>query len=281
MQTKRGKLILVFVLTFFFLNIISATNTEIKIKTLPNHEVKLTTSKANTVDFQVIESFKETSDEYGHITFLTNCDDSEFNLVIFLKKDNQKITAKNFTNPLRLNNQVTGKPIYIEMAPSWFEFTVAPTNETEGILEENLSDNKTETIDKKENETTKEEIAIEETKEKISNESGENLMTGYNIYENFFSNNAIIYGFGVAGLFLILAFVFIFSKKRRLIKKKKDLEKLDKVLDEMDYRAGKDLEKKEDKKKDNKEKKGKKELVKDIKKKMGDLQKEIEELEKD
>ena len=58
---KRGNLIGVFIVLLLLIQITSAVETEITIKTLPDHEVQLTTHKANIANFVIIEKFKNNS----------------------------------------------------------------------------------------------------------------------------------------------------------------------------------------------------------------------------
>ena len=66
-MVKKG-LILSFVLVIVFLQVISAYDTEIKIKTIPKYEVQISIMDYSSGGASVIKAFKETSDEYGDVS---------------------------------------------------------------------------------------------------------------------------------------------------------------------------------------------------------------------
>lgn len=239
------------IILIFLVNIISAVDTEIKIKTLPNHEVQLTTHKTNTADFVIINQFKDNSNEYGDITFIANCDDETFNLIIYLKKDNEKVLANNFTNPYKESNLFAGEPIYIELAPSWFEFIETPNNETI-IGETNSSENQTI------------QNLIDETEEQLEQEENKVKIAGSAISEdeNLLSKKTLYYSMIVMILLIISFVIFTIMRKSRLSNKKSfDKENAQQIIGDVE-----------------REQKKKKQIMQDAQKKMREIEKDMEKL---
>ena len=59
-------------LLMLLLPIVSAIDTEINVKTIPDHEVQITVSKSNSLSFYALEGgrFSDIADEYGDIQFI-------------------------------------------------------------------------------------------------------------------------------------------------------------------------------------------------------------------
>jgi len=232
------KLILYLVMLFFLIQIVSAIETEIKIKTMPNHEVQLTTSKANTASFSVIESFKNDSDEYGDVTFTSSTNEPKFNIIVFIKKDNVKIMG-----PEKFLDNPIGEPLYFEIAPDWFELIETPVNET------NVSENLT--IENISNDTEDEA----ENKSKI---------TGSTILgeERFLSKQRIYYIVG--GIFiLITGFIILMIVKKGTKKRLFKGENAKQILGDISQEQ---------------EKNNKKELLEDAERKLRELEGDIRKL---
>ena len=235
------------------MQIVSAVDTEIKIKTLPDHEVQLTTFKSNTADFIIIESFKEDSDEYGDITFATSTNDPQFNIVVYIKKDNVKIMG-----PEKFLDNPSGEPIYLEIAPNWFTFIDTPTNET------NTTEETIENLTLTDIESDKPQETISDETEQDAQDQGLGL-TGSAISEDgFASKKSIYYAAGIIGLLIISFIMFIAVRKTKSTRKRKGMEKLDQALDKMDSKG--------------KKPKNKRDILQDVKSKMQEVEREIDEL---
>lgn len=266
LYTRR--LILGLIILSFLMQVVFALETEIKVKTMPNHEVQLTTSKANTADFSVIESFKNNSDEYGDITFISYASDPEINIIVYLKKDNVKIMG-----PERFVNKPTGELIYLEIAPAWFEFINNPANEINDSNQtiENLTTN--ESIQETEEQPEQEEDKISQTGSVIS-EEGDSLQ-----------NKTIFYFIGIIVLLIGGLVIFGIMRKTRQSrsegKKRGDTEDAEEIVNEIEEEEGNIEKKKEiigyaEKKAKVNEKK--KKIIDDVEKKMKEVEGEIEEL---
>ncbi|MBU2562770.1 MAG: hypothetical protein KKF68_03860 [Nanoarchaeota archaeon] len=160
------KIFLCFAISFLLITTVSALDTEITVKTLPFHEVQLTTSNPSTSTFSPFESFKEDSDEYGDVSFVFSSNEETFNIIIYVKKDGENI----FSKPTQYFDVPAGEPLYYEILPSGVEPipTPVPVNETNSS-EANL------TINESEPNLSVEEI-VGETNQTKSNFSS---MTGF------------------------------------------------------------------------------------------------------
>ena len=238
------------VVSFFLISLVSATDTEIKIKTLPYHEVHLTILDSSSSDFHALDRFRENADEYGDVSFIYSSDEYFFDLAVLVKNGEKRVISERFSN-----NYAAGEPIYLEVVPENFEIIETPTNET---AEENLTINETEEI----NET--EDIATNENAEKK-----EFKITGFLSLlfgdEGFFSKRIVYYGAGGVIVLLLIGFVSVKIKRKRA---KKSRENRDEKSDEI-------KEKKEDIKGKKERIQSNKELIEDAERKIKEAQEEI------
>ena len=94
---------------------VSAIDTKIDVKTVPDYEVQVAASKAGSVAFELLTPsvLKVQSDKDGNAFFLLSFVDLKYNLVVTIKKDN--ITV----NQTRLSNLVSGENIELDFVPEW------------------------------------------------------------------------------------------------------------------------------------------------------------------
>ncbi len=255
------KLILTFALIILLVYTVSAIDTEITIKTLPNHLVQLTTSKANQIDYQAIQYLKETSDENGDVTFTASTDDAKFNIIIYLKDlDGETVSAKNLTNPVKINNHASGEPLTLNMYPDWY---TPPAEITTENIDETNSTEETQNLSSTQTESSQENTDAEKTSTEENNTT-DNSPTGLAISEKSLSGKTFYYGVGILGFLLVSFGIFIIARKTKSRKKMKGMEKLDDILDQMDSKG--------------KKSKNKKDLMEDVKKKIKEVESEIEEI---
>jgi hypothetical protein len=186
---------------------VSATNTDIKIKTLPSHEVQVTPFDPLSSDFKKLGTLIDYSDEYGDASFIYSSDNPAFNLIIFIKKDNEKIIDKKY-----LDNFIAGDSIYIELAPEGFEFLKNPADEVNITNETNSS---------------------EEFENQSTNNTGATI-TGSTIFgdEGFLSEKIIYSIIGVIILVLLMGFILLKIMERKLNNSKEIKVKKVKLIDE-------------------------------------------------
>ena len=204
-------------ITFFLLvQIVSAVDTEIKVKTLPDHEVQCTILYSSSSS-SVLESFKNNSDEYGDISFVYSSDKSKFGLILFVKKDGGKIISRKY-----LENFIVGTPVYRELAPPGFEFIATPDEINETL---NATNQTIENITTDENES---EIFIEETEEETEVQLAGSAIVGD---KGFLTKKTIYYTIGI--IVLLIGFLVIKTVRKKLsVPKEIKTKKLSDVIKE-------------------------------------------------
>ncbi len=119
-----SKLLLLTTLLFLIAPLASATDTLITVKTLPYHEVQLTTFDSNSESFSAFESFRDESDMYGDISFTFSSNEPTFNIIVYIKFNNENIVSKKFDDEFS-----AGEPIYLEVAPKGARLLETPEKE--------------------------------------------------------------------------------------------------------------------------------------------------------
>jgi len=176
---KKGALSIV-ILIALLIPLVSAEDTEIKVKTLPYHEVQLT-----TYDSGKLESFKGESDRFGDVIF-TSTASRAFNIIVFIKWDGETITTKT------LNDEFPpGETVEITAAPPGAKLLDTPTPEPEEVEE----------VVEEVPEITEEivEEVPEETQEEITEETDASI-TGFSVLTDSigkYGKNAVFYVIGV------------------------------------------------------------------------------------
>ena len=203
------------VVFFLLIQLISATDTPIKIKTMPFHEVQLTIFDPEvTSSLSIFERFIGFSDMYGDAVFLFSSDEPSFGAAVFIKKDNVKIISKEFSGPY-----TSGEPLYLELAPSNFELIETPTDKTINQSENQTLVNETaintnNSINNSINNSA-EIVALENTS--VAGEGNNQTIIGLAISgsEGIFSPPKVYFLMGIAGI-IILYFLINFFKIRGL-----------------------------------------------------------------
>ncbi|HLC87129.1 MAG TPA: hypothetical protein VJH65_02540 [Candidatus Nanoarchaeia archaeon] len=111
MKTKRVIIGIIGLLILLpAIQIISAVQTNITVKTLPIHEVQLTTYDSAKADFSKFEGFRGYTFSDGKIKFVSEAD-KPFNIVIYIKNiEHQTVTSETFEEEF-----TPGEPIWIEL----------------------------------------------------------------------------------------------------------------------------------------------------------------------
>lgn len=175
-----------------FIQCVSSTKTNIQVKTVPFYEVQLTIIDSSN---NVIERFRNYSDEYGDILFSFDTSKPVFNLILCLKKD-----GKTIKRPQKfLENYLTGTDLYFEFIPSGFQIIETPLPEPE-------INGTNETILPVVNETVSDDL---EEKSTIS------LLSGYAILG---SEKILKYKFYIFGFVAFIFLVFLVFKAKNFVK---------------------------------------------------------------
>ena len=116
---------------FLLIQVVSAYQTQIQIKTIPDREVQVIASKPSSSSFEAIGNpMKGISDQYGDVTIIFDSDAAVFNLIVNVKKNGEKVMP-----PRKFEDGFSaGDKIYLEVVPEGFEIIETPVNET---IEEN------------------------------------------------------------------------------------------------------------------------------------------------
>lgn len=196
---KKGVVISLFVLSLFLIPLISAIDTKITIKTVPYAEVQITAYNPTTVDFQSYGIKKTASNRYGDAKLTLSLDKPEFGLIVFIKKDGEKLMdGKKFSEGF-----TAGEEIYLEVAPEGFEFI--PTPEPE----------KTETPQETQNQTNNETQEIIPTEQEEIKQDKQ--LTGFSI--SSLKQNLSSYTYYIIGGVLLIILLVVLIKNKDKFKK--------------------------------------------------------------
>ena len=171
--------------------IASALDTEIKIKTLPDHKVMISALNLDGA-YSLIKSFHENSGESGEVSVILSSTVDSFNIAVWVKQDNHVIVYEKFEN-----GYPSGTPVLLELYPDWY---VKPVEEIENVsLEEN-------------NTNSSENTTIVNETEMIEEEQENNQITGFSIFgeQGFLSDKKFYY---VTGIIILLVIGFMIVKK--------------------------------------------------------------------
>ena len=208
------KIIFSLLVLIFLVQVISAIDTEITIKTLPDHDVNINFLNPSPGEGNInFESFHENSGESGNISFVFSSNEVKFDITAFVMKSTEKIVYKRF------DDNTAGESLYLTLFPEGSEIIrnfEAVTNQT---LEENSTINET----LEENET---ETEIEITGSAIFGEEG------------IFSKKATYYVIGAIILLGIGAFVFFKLKEKQKTPKEVKIKKLSELQTEKKEKLG-------------------------------------------
>lgn len=193
------KLTLILTIFILLVQLISAVDTEITVKTLPGHKIMISALNPGE-GYSLINSFHKDSGPTGEVSIILSSTVNYFDVAVWVKKDNQVILYKKFEN-----GYPSGTPIVLELYPEWYvkeEVNNLSLEENTTISSENISS---------ENITINETAVILEEKTEQQNPSlGGSVIFG----EGFFSNNKIYYGIGIIALLAIITIFAIKIKNR-------------------------------------------------------------------
>jgi len=260
------KILLFFVISLLAVQMTSAIDTNIQVKTMPLHEVQVTVIDTSS---NILERFLEISDVYGDVNFVYSSNRDSFNLITCVKRYEEKILPVTKL----MNNYPTGEDIYLELITSGFEIieTPVPVNESE-VLEENTTlENETKVLDT--NNTSN--ASSEKSKLTLfATEEGKGIL----------SLNTLYYAIGAIVL-LIIVFILIKVRKAkgRLFKKKNETQgKTEEKTEEKTEDKKEDLKKIKELTKEKKEKiESNLDIIEDAEEKIQEAQTEIKKVKKD
>lgn len=112
---KRGQVLTALIFLVLVINFVSAIDTEIIVKTLPDHNVMISALRVSENPYDLIESFHLKSDEEGTTSTTLSSSEESFNLAIWIKKGNDVVKYEKFEN-----SYPAGTPVELEMYPDWY-----------------------------------------------------------------------------------------------------------------------------------------------------------------
>lgn len=245
---KKSEVFGIFIVFLFLVPVISAVDTEIKIKTVPFGNININILEVGSLDS--LERFNKDANNYGDASFVFSSDEPRFDITIYIKKNDKKIGYEQF------KNNVAGESLYLEVVPEGFEIINAPVNKTEES-NETLSN---ETIEP--NETIVENITISETDLQLE-QKGDSKLTGAAVFEEggILSNKLLYYIIGLLILSMVVFMGVTKLKKRGQGPKEIKVKKLSEFKEEKKEKIG-DF----------------KDLIEDAEKKIKEAQEEIKKL---
>ncbi len=204
------KLIFSLLVLVLLVQVTSAIDTEITIKTLPDHDVNINFLNPSP-DNGIIsfDKFDQNSGASGNLSYVFSSNAPKFDITVFVMKSTEKIVYERF------DDNTAGEPLYLTLFPQGSEII----RNFEVVANQTLEENSTI------NETINETLEGDEEETKITGSAffGE---------EGFFSTNTTYYVSGVIILFGVGAFVFFKLKKKSKTSKEIKLKKLNELQTE-------------------------------------------------
>jgi len=201
---KKGFVILL--LNVLLLAVVSAADTEINVKTLPDHDVSIYVLDASQV-YYLLQSYHLATDWKGFQSVVYSGSTPDINVRVVVKKDNQQVLSEKF-GPYK-----TGSPIYIQAIPGnlskdYREFEKAAAQST-AINSTNITN--VSSVNQN-NDTISNSTNITFNENKTSEKN--NLLGGFSLLK---TNEKIIsslkyVGYGTIAIIVILLIILIVKK---------------------------------------------------------------------
>ena len=107
----KHKIIIAIILIVWLFPTLANANANIKIQTLPDHQVQITLFNEVNDDFLALERFEGVSDENGQVSF-TSSVESSFNLLVFVRNSGETVLSEKY-----LENYNPNENIYLKILP--------------------------------------------------------------------------------------------------------------------------------------------------------------------
>lgn len=197
MGMKMRKIFLFLVISVLCFQLISATETNIHIKTVPFMNVNVLVQSAS---FELYQRFNADADKYGDVSFIFSSDKTEFGLNVYVKdlSDNSKVASEEIKN---LN---AGHDVSLEVVPEGFNIIETPGEEN--IPTENLT-----SANNSANDSSNESLLTASEQSQGQPDIHGQVVFG----ENSSLKKIIIYVVGAIVLALIIFFIIKMIKKRK------------------------------------------------------------------
>jgi hypothetical protein len=194
---KRGNILIFLVLGLFLFSSVSAATSQIKVKTLPFHDVVLSIMSPDEISSTKYETFKGITDYYGDISFdYSSNEHKKFRIYLFVKMDGKNVIMKTDSEIYNI-----GESIEIRETANGFELRETPSKEIEQNLTEiSETQNNTEIL----NQTAQ--------NSELDSENKTSKITGFVSKSLEIAKNKFVY-YSVLGVLILGIFVFFIMKK--------------------------------------------------------------------
>ncbi len=102
---------ILFLLAIFSISFVSAIDTQINVRTWPNHKASILVFKAEG-DYTMLNSYHLNSGSTGEVSAVYSGDDSMIKITVKITKEGQTVLLQKFENEF-----ATGSPIYLQVIP--------------------------------------------------------------------------------------------------------------------------------------------------------------------
>lgn len=272
------KILMFLIVSVFLLQTLSATFTNIHIKTPSFTETHLTVLDPDVTGFSALKGpTKKVSDYYGDVYFNYSGSETHFDLMVILKKNGQTISSKKYRE-----YYTAGEDLYLEIIPDGYTLLETPNSTTTT----NQNSNQTNTSSTN---STNSSTNSNETINSTGDTTGS--VVGDSVGSSFFSKKGVKIFLYIIGAVFLLWIIAFFSLKTLQIKrpnkkikvtklsevKNQEKEKEETPKDESDDNF-KSVEEKLKKAQEELELIKKEQKIKEIKQKMKKDQEELERL---
>lgn len=194
---KFGFFVFLFV---FLIPFISSADTQVTIKTVPNHNVDISFLR-HAQGYSLIESFHKTSGTNGNVSLVFSTSEEKFDVRVWIKKDNEIIVYKKFEE-----GYVSGNPLELEVYPEWYLEQLEIENEMKAKNAETPSETENlsvlKNVSENQKNATSNKTIVENAEENSSSSEG---ITGFFVsVKEGISKKTIYY----AGAFVLLIALF-------------------------------------------------------------------------
>lgn len=197
------KFIFVFVMLLFIFPLVSAVNTEIKVKTLADHKVSIFVLASDQI-YSLLESFHKTADGIGEVSVIYSGTAAKFDVAVKISKDNKKIFYERFED-YQAGSPISMRIDYEQITGNYGPDAQQIANETNSTVNETLEETAEQQNENIENVSVK----------KDSDNENEDI-TGEVVSASNSNFSKIFYY--IMGILFILAIVF-FATRQFMIKR--------------------------------------------------------------
>jgi len=228
---KKEICTILFLLTILSISFVSAIDTQINVRTWPNHKASIFVLKPGEV-YTMLNSYHINSGSTGEVSTIYSGDDSSIKVTIKITKDGQTVLLQKFENEF-----ATGSPLYLQVIPNKISENYKQLDEQR---EQNIA-NQTTSNQTIQNTSQEVQTAPETTNSTATNATKVNSsITGAAISEKSGIKIPSFVWYILLGLIIAGAIVFIFIKLKPKMKTLKTINHGRVALKPMSHKEIKD-----------------------------------------